>query len=976
MLSLQTLHRHNATKAGHYYTDQKDDYYSQDGGAAQWQGEGARRLGLTGDVTPAAFVDAMRGNFGPEVTLSRSVRKDAKARAALDMTFSAPKSISIQALVHKDPTVLAAHDHAVAKALEHLENELIQARRKESGSSHLEATTNAVIAKFRHETARPTGFDDADPQLHTHALVMNLTQRTDGQWASVSNETIYRSRMMLDLVYKNEMATYLEKAGYTLRYEGDNIELAHISREQIEHFSKRGMTVEAELARMGKSRQSASRELKQAITLATRQAKRPEISREALQARWEREAKALGIEPKQAHLSAQMDQPGIAPPTPADLGQRQARAALDWAIRHLSEREAVMTEDTLLRTAMSHAVGTEVKPPMLKHALHEAVQRGHLVQGATMYTNTLDSNSESFSRQAWVQKMVREEGVSVQEARYNIRRAIATGSLCVDKVHYTTQVAREREKRILQIERDGQGKVAPIFSADHAQAVMHDKGLKPGQLRAANLALTSTNRIIGVQGLAGVGKSYMLQHVKSAMESADFTVKSVAPYSSQIKELRRLGVEAVTIASMLEAKQDRFTMDEKTVLVIDEAAVVPTRQMERILRKAEKVGARVMMMGDKDQTKAIEAGRPMHQLQDAGMQTALMGDILRQTNPVLKRAVELAAQGRAGESLHLLHTRLKCLREHRNDDERYAQIAHHYTSLPAAEQRETLIVTGTNSSRKAINELVHERLGLAGKGQKFQLLTRIDTTQAERRSTRYFQKDYVIQPERSYRVGLEHTSQYKVIKIDHDRNRLTVENLSTKERITFNPARATKLSVYKNEETELSVGDRVRVTRNDAKLDLVNGERYDVLSVTPTTVQIGQRDEAGNITQSIVLRGGKTSALHLDLAYVSTVHSAQGLSERGVIINQETFSKTTKSDVFYVAISRARENLTIYTNDITKLADAVSRREEKAAALDIGIAHRPAPLEPKHHSPRPTTPVELDQEPQAPRKESSHEAQL
>ncbi|WP_083812390.1 relaxase domain-containing protein [Pusillimonas sp. T7-7] len=111
MISLQTLHRGNAGKAGHYYADQKDDYYSKEGGAAQWQGQ------------------------GDDIALSTSIRKDSKARAALDLTFSAPKSISIQALVGKDVKVLEAHDHAVTKTLEYLERELVRGRHKEDASA-------------------------------------------------------------------------------------------------------------------------------------------------------------------------------------------------------------------------------------------------------------------------------------------------------------------------------------------------------------------------------------------------------------------------------------------------------------------------------------------------------------------------------------------------------------------------------------------------------------------------------------------------------------------------------------------------------------------------------------------------------------------------------------------------------------------------------------------------------------------------
>lgn len=986
MISLTTLHRGNATKAGHYYSDQKDDYYSRDGGSAQWQGEGVQALGLTGEVGQDQFVAALRGDFGPEVNLSRSVRKDAKARAAMDVTFSAPKSISIQALVGKDATVLAAHDHAVTKALEFLERELVRARQKQNGETVSEKSGNAVIAKFRHETARPSDFDEADPQLHTHTLVMNVTRRADGAWVSVSNEQIYRAKMLMDVIYKNEMAAYLEYAGYALRYEKDNFELAHISREQIERFSKRGMTVQAELAKMGKTRKSASRALKQAITLATRNDKRPEITRGMLQTGWEKEAQDLGIDFSTARPGKGLEPagPGFGPeePTdnrpllPKDPGQAAppveprmpgpgrpapkpgidhgaqilrdgiARECVVWAIRHMAEREAVMSDRKLTEMAMMHAVGTGATYWEIKEAIRNEVKSGHLVQGAPVYTSEyVDSGNLALSREVWVQRMIG-GGASPEQARQHVRRAIAQGGLVLADVHYTTQVTREREKRILQIERDGRGVMEPVLTPVQAGNALTGKSLKPGQLAAAELILSTSHRVVGVQGLAGTGKSHMLKEVKTAMESAGYTVKSVAPYGSQVKALRILGVQAITVAAMLEAQIRHLELDSKTVLVVDEAGVVPARQMEKILQRVEKAGARVVLMGDKDQTKAIEAGRPMHQLQDAGMQTALMADIVRQRNPLLRRAVELAAVGQASAALHVIQTKLDSVQEIKENILRYDAISSSYAGLAQDERRQTLIVTGTNESRRALNRLVHEKLGLAGQGMHFGLLTRVDTTQAQRRSAKYYEVGQIIQPERNYKNRLEQDNQYVVTTVDSARNRIGVRHLVSGELLEFNPARTSKLSIYEWLDAELSPGDSVRVTHNDAKLDLVNGERYDVLAVSAGTVTLGQVGDNGQIIRKIQLDGNQTDKpLHMDLAYASTVHSAQGLSETGVMANVETFSRTTKLDVFYVGISRAKDRIQVFTDDMTKLPFAVARREDKTAALDIGIAAKSSQAE-------------------------------
>lgn len=927
MISLKTIHRSAANKASHYYADQKDDYYSRDGTAAQWQGKAAEALGLTGSIQQDEFLRALRGDFGSDVTLSRSVRLDAKARAALDMTFSPPKSVSIQALVGKDPSVVAAHDAAVTKALAFIEQELVRARHTEKGVTSTERTGNAAIAKFRHETARPTEGAYSDPQLHTHALVMNITQRADGSWAAISNDEIYRLVSLVQSVYSAELAAELERAGHAIRYEGKSFELAHVSRAQIEAYSKRSQDINAELASVGRTRLTASPKLKQTIALRTRQDKAPELTREELQSDWERQATEIGISfsPSKVQADKTVERSPQARALTAD-------ECLKWAIKHHTERESVMNGKDLLKTALRRSQGTGVNLADLKAAVKRSLDKGHLILGTLQYLHAKDRDGAAMSRVAMVDALV-SRGMSKTRADEQIRKAIVRGEYVPTGARYTTQSAREREKRILQIEREGRDAVAPILQVGVAQAELAGKKLKPGQLAAASLILSTAHRFVGVQGLAGTGKSHMLAQVKEAAEAAGYRVQAVASYGKQIEALRELGMEARTVASVLEARQkDRFQLDAKTVLVIDEAGVVPARIMERLMKMAEADGARVVMLGDTGQTKAIEAGRPFHQLQVAGMETALMGDIIRQKSPVLKAAVELAASGQASASLGILDRKLKAVHTIDDNCTRYSAIATKYAALDSDDRRETLIVTGTNDSRNALNEATHQALGLAGRGFDFNLLTRRDTTQAERRVAKYYVAGDILQPERDYKAGnLRQTEMYRVIGLAPDKpNDLVVEHVITGERTQFNPERAAKLSVYEPVQAELSAGDWVRVTRNNAKLDLVNGGRFEVLAVTPTTITIG----AGGRRLTLDVANGP---LHLDRAYATTSHSAQGLTCDRALINAESFSRTTQRDVYYVAISRARHQTEIYTNDASKLTGVVDRLEQKTAALDIGL---------------------------------------
>jgi ATP-dependent exoDNAse (exonuclease V) alpha subunit len=258
--------------------------------------------------------------------------------------------------------------------------------------------------------------------------------------------------------------------------------------------------------------------------------------------------------------------------------------------------------------------------------------------------------------------------------------------------------------------------------------------------------------------------------------------------------------------------------------------------------------------------------------------------------------------------------------------ERYATLVGEYAALSPEDRDKTLVITGTNDSRKKMNEAIQESLGLRGKGQTYELLNRLDTTQAERRHSRYYEKGAVILPERDYSNGLKRGEQYTVLDTGPG-NQLTVRGQDG-EVIRFSPARFNRLSVYSREKTELAVGDQVRITRNDADKDLANGDRFTVKSVTQDQVLL-----AGKEGREITLEANKP--MFAGLAYVPTVHSAQGLTSDRVLINIETKSRTTTKDVYYVGISRARHEGVIYTDNHKALSKAISRDSLKTAALEL-----------------------------------------
>jgi conjugative relaxase-like TrwC/TraI family protein len=242
-----------AGQAANYY--EKDDYYSQkltaeegletSKSAAQWYGNGAEILGLKGDVDSQIFKELLHGQDPQRNCLhARSINLE-KHRAATDYTFSAPKSVSIAALIQQDQRAIDAHDQAVKTALSILESRYAQARITTSeGRQHIH-TGNITAAVFQHETSR-----EQDPQLHSHCVVINATQLADRTWRNLTNEEITRNQKLLGEIYQNELAYRLRQLGYEIEPRANGqFELKGYDQRSLDTFSTRTHQIEAYIQR-------------------------------------------------------------------------------------------------------------------------------------------------------------------------------------------------------------------------------------------------------------------------------------------------------------------------------------------------------------------------------------------------------------------------------------------------------------------------------------------------------------------------------------------------------------------------------------------------------------------------------------------------------------------------------------------------------------------------------------------------------
>jgi conjugative relaxase-like TrwC/TraI family protein len=913
------------------------DYYQKSETVGVWAGEGAQALGLSGDVYEYQFLTVMNGHHpgtGEEL-VGGSNAAGGKHRAGYDLTFSAPKSVSLQSLIAEDDRVIEAHNRAVTRAMEAIE---ARARGRADGAWGVE-TGNLVYAKFRHETSR-----DLDPQLHTHCVVANMTERDDGRWRALESRTLYQMQALGTAVYRSELAADLERMGYDLDRKGDGaFEIRGISKEQLQHFASRTRQRDEWLRSNGIDPSLATAAQKERAVRESRAAKR-QLTRNDMRQEWANRAVSVGYgaralversEARAVELTAQA-RPGIAV---ADLRAQRTRGAVTYALADLTEREAVFTRHDLEARALARHVGQ-----IDLAGVRAEIGRRH-------------------------------------EARELVRLEEAAPHAL------TTKNMLRLERRTVAMMEDGRGTVEPIASRP-AFAGEKGRNLSPDQRQAALGLLQARDRVIGLQAPAGAGKTYTLEAIREEAESEGFRVIGLAPTTGAVHELEKTNIPSRTIASFLQLRPETGS---RQVWIVDEAGLMNTRQAHAILERAGAEQARVVFIGDVRQHSGVEAGQPFAYLQAAHMRTATLTEIRRQEEQTLKRAVNLASRGRAAEAVRTLQTMGEARDVTNTEGRKVGRREGAIVAIPDGQERatavvrdyvdlynprrpqDTLMVAPSNAERLQINALARaqfrERGTIEGSDVRVSTLRDRGITGAARTNARNYEAgDVIYYTQGSKALGLTKGSTARVIAVDGEQNLLFVERANGMI-VSYDPKRLHGVSVYQEDERLFAKGDRIQfrapvyVEPTQARQELVdiiektndrngNGRRVKervngwiekarserISNGALGTIQ--EIDREGNAR--IKLDSGRVYTLdlgtvrHVDHGYAVTSHSSQGKTTRNVltVIDTEHSRALVNQQQFYVSASRAKEQARIYTNSLKALPGAVERTHEKMSAID------------------------------------------
>jgi conjugative relaxase-like TrwC/TraI family protein len=883
------------------FTNTKDDYYREAGEVnGRWCGNLAEEWNLKGEVSSEQYERLVAGqdpHTGEQLIKSVSAREivdesgkekiTSEHRAGWDATISAPKSNSLAALVGDDGRVRDAHRESVNEAVKEFEKYL-QAR---GGGDKPAITTGKMIAaQFEHTSSRPdreNGY--AAPQLHTHVVIFNMTQTEDGKVRSVQPLELYRSQQYATAIYRAHLAEKLQALGYEIRVDPRTgaPEIKGFSQEYLRESSPRRKEVENEteqmkdrLKRDGKTVSDNAR-LKQAAARNNRRSKN------------------------------------------FDHGKMQERA-FEMDARHDSQARRIVAR---ARSRLPFRLSQ-----------NEIEKRA---QEAVIFArdNTVKTEAVADMRTVWIDALRRNLGLTNYAAiSAELHRRQESGEFIkITRQQRPPETTTERmlamEKENIQTMLDGKENRPALVEAERVNEVVtaiaehQRRSLNAKQQSAIEQILSSRDQIIGLQGGAGTGKTTALSVLREAVEKEGYQVRGFAPSARAAQQLGESGIASETIQKFLRRRKEPATVSR--LFVLDESSLASTKHLHKLFARLEPED-KVLLVGDVRQHQAVEAGSPFEQLQEHGMTTAALSEIVRQRDEDLKQTVEKLAARNTREAVAELISRGKVI-EVADEHERLEAIAQDYAKNPTGR----LVISPANRDRSELNLLIHrllQREGIVSRNdqQTMVYVTRPDMTGPERTFANSYRpdEDIIRYNSASEKLEVKAGDYARVIDTDHERNKITVL-FDDGRTLKYNPTRLSGVSVYCEAERTFAEGDRLQIRAPFREKRIANGELGTITKIEPDQIRLAM-DSGREI--SVDLRTFR----HLDYGYAVTSHAAQGLTFDRVLVNADTQEsvRLLNDRTAYVAISRARYDALVYTDSTQNLSEAFNRGIDKVTALD------------------------------------------
>lgn len=926
----------------------KDNYYSSEQGHAtsEWFGKGAEDLGLTGSVNDKDLLNALEGNFGDQE------KGKGKHNPGRDLTFSMPKSASILALIGGDTRITDAYMMAVKETLSYAEKNLIVTRQRGEGNKRQSVKTgNIVTALFPHDTSRL-----GDANAHIHALIMNGTKNEDGKYVAINFKQLYNVRYELNQMAHERFRHFVHKLGYKTvdKDKGGHWDIVGVGQNVIDAMSKRRGQIEAVLSQIN----DPSWNQRQTASYVTRPGK-VIVDRSELMSKWKSEVKKQNFD---AEKFVQNTKPANQQSLWAELKERMS---VLFASRHQS-----LARENLTIKNLTQVTGFVIRALSEKNTIFSRTQIVAEVSAITQGSFTFEQIDQNIEN---VQK--KDDLQAYQEDKYAGEQ-------------FTTKTLIRTEEALIQAVKDGQGKVQLFNRTDLAEKLVSETTLSiiekvepktedkdkqasdpsqqegydklskseqaallrdaqtsseqyqdvdTGQKVALEKILFSQDKIIGVQGFAGAGKTKMLETLNEMAKELNTEQNSshefigLAPTIPATKELEGKVAESGTFQKFqFEMAKNPHSgpsaeMIEKykgKSIVLDEGSMLSVTEMDSFIKNTQALGVeKVIIMGDTEQIQSLNAGAAFKLMQKVGMDTAIVDYLWRQKDPTIFKAVKHGIAKDIDKSFEELGNFIS------NHKDMTKAVAREYLSR-LKQGREVEIITPAN---KTIDDItVHVRQMLKDEN----LISSVDHKVKTAKSLHLSENDKKVLS--NYSVGdvvafhktlvndkFRAGDNFKVTAINKETNVISLHNTDTgrtKKWLLDSSVKQFPYDVVKEQHKSFSEGDKIRFTENHKDSNI---ERHDTGKITKIgDKMITVEDTKGNKHQFLKTSKQARSLTH---NYATTVFANQGKSIKETLVALSGRAFSTTYENFYVAISRAVEYLHVFTDDKSQLEKTVAQ---------------------------------------------------
>jgi conjugative relaxase-like TrwC/TraI family protein len=777
--------------------------------------------------------DRWQGKLKDELNLPNNLTKEdfdklvkeKKELAGFDLCFSAPKSVSVAMCLSDDikQDMIQAHNAAVKATLELIEQREIGTRVTTDKNTQHVKTGNMIAGLFNHYVSR-----NSDPQLHTHSVILNKTKYND-KWYSIDNPDLYKNKILYGQIYRNLLAKELLAKGYQTTItdvQKGFFELEGIQKETLDQFSSRRLEILEKL----KEWKSNTSEAASKAAVMTRKAKEQKDMNVLTESWRETLSEMGGIQLKKE------DAPILK--TPAEQKEQ-----LELAIKNLEMRSFAFKERDLKKAVLAAGVSIGMTEQECKDLLQMAKGNQLVNLGVPAGLHSTDSY-------------------------YTTRKNLAFEKQIFDQVRNTKNTFTGMKRDVVE------AVLKTALERDNTQ-------LSDQQHNAVLNISISKDKYFAVQGLAGTGKTHMLNYTREVLEADGYNVTGACFTGKAAQGLQEdAHIPSQTIHSFLnqlekEAGNRNHSEDMqsktdwnlkgleaarvKEAWVVDEASMVDNNTLRYLMKAAELKNAKVVFVGDRQQLLPVGVGNAFAVMTETNkIDFVKLDEIRRQKDAELLTAVRESVMGDTMKSFEILE---KDVAIYTKTNDRMKAIVKEFSALSPKEQRGTVILTAGNKDRRTINEMV--RKSLLKKGQ-LQTGTQFSTEDASG-------------------------------------------------------------TTYKR---EFSIDDKVIFLQNDKKMGVRNGQTGYVKAVDKNIIVV---ESSGKEIHVDMKKYNK-----IDHGYTMTAHKAQGITTDRVLINLDSSQKLLNNrNAFYVDISRARYKARIFADDLVKIQKQVQEFAKKLTSEDF-----------------------------------------